>query len=177
MSVCISQIKRQPSQEGRNLIYIKGNTHPPFKKEDEGTIYYSSVPQDYLLLLLLLFTLSIPSSSRLPPSTPTFSSKPSTKRKQQNNKPPTMPSKSVALITTSLRPSRIGANIAAFVKPTLEKAFASADPDIKLTPVDLRDFKLPIYNENVVPMSCVAPHPLPLLATSLCVYVYGMSLR
>ncbi|KAI3323161.1 flavoprotein [Xylariaceae sp. AK1471] len=60
-----------------------------------------------------------------------------------------MPSKSVALITMSLRPARVGANVAAFVQPFLEKTLAASD--ITLSPVDLRDFNLPIYNENVVP--------------------------
>ncbi|KAI0866137.1 NADPH-dependent FMN reductase [Xylaria cubensis] len=58
-------------------------------------------------------------------------------------------SKSVALITMSLRPSRIGGNVANFVKPYLEKELG---PDnIKIAPVDLRDFNLPIFNENVAP--------------------------
>ncbi|KAI0490774.1 NADPH-dependent FMN reductase [Xylaria cf. heliscus] len=60
-----------------------------------------------------------------------------------------MPSKSVALITMSLRPARIGANVTTFVRPYLEKGFTAAD--IKLAPVDLRDFNLPIFNENVAP--------------------------
>ncbi|KAI0120004.1 flavoprotein [Nemania sp. FL0031] len=60
-----------------------------------------------------------------------------------------MPSKSVALITMSLRPARIGANVAAFVRPILEKALEGSD--ISLVPVDVRDFNLPVYNENVVP--------------------------
>lgn len=62
-----------------------------------------------------------------------------------------MASKSVALITTSLRPARVGANVAALVQPILNKVFTPAD--IKLVPVDLRDFKLPIFNENVAPAS------------------------
>ncbi|KAK5630686.1 hypothetical protein RRF57_006401 [Xylaria bambusicola] len=60
-----------------------------------------------------------------------------------------MASKSVALITMSLRPARIGVNVAAFVQPIFQKAFSAAD--VKLTPVDLRDFNLPIFNENVAP--------------------------
>ncbi|KAI1117328.1 NADPH-dependent FMN reductase [Nemania sp. NC0429] len=60
-----------------------------------------------------------------------------------------MSSKSVALITMSLRPARVGANVAAFVKPILEKALASSD--IRISPVDLRDFNLPIFDENVAP--------------------------
>jgi NAD(P)H-dependent FMN reductase len=71
-----------------------------------------------------------------------------------------MPSKSVALITMSLRPARIGANVAALVRPLLEKPLAAAD--IALVPVDLRDFNLPIYNENVVPASEFSASPLSL---------------
>ncbi|KAI1736201.1 NADPH-dependent FMN reductase [Xylaria scruposa] len=58
-------------------------------------------------------------------------------------------SKSVALITMSLRPARVGGNVAALVKPYLEKELGPAD--IKIAPVDLRDFNLPIFNENVAP--------------------------
>ncbi|KAI1180907.1 NADPH-dependent FMN reductase [Nemania sp. FL0916] len=60
-----------------------------------------------------------------------------------------MPTKSVALITMSLRPARIGINVAGFVQPMIEKELASSD--IKLVPVDVKDFNLPIYDENVVP--------------------------
>ncbi|KAI0503361.1 NADPH-dependent FMN reductase [Xylaria bambusicola] len=60
-----------------------------------------------------------------------------------------MATKSVALITMSLRPARIGANVAAFVQPIFQKAFSAGNVD--LAPVDLRDFNLPIFNENVVP--------------------------
>lgn len=62
-----------------------------------------------------------------------------------------MPSKSVALITMSLRPARAGANVAALIKPYLEKTLAPSD--IKISPVDLQDFNLPIFNENVAPAS------------------------
>jgi hypothetical protein len=58
----------------------------------------------------------------------------------------------------SLRPSRVGADVAAFVQPILANALKGAD--ITLAPVDLRDFKLPIYNENVVPASSWSP-PVP----------------
>lgn len=71
-----------------------------------------------------------------------------------------MASKSVALITMSLRPARVGANVTAFVQPILEKALASAD--IKIAPVDLRDFNLPIFDENVAPASkCLTSPPPP----------------
>lgn len=62
-----------------------------------------------------------------------------------------MAAKSVALITMSLRPARIGSNVAAFIQPILQKTFSSAD--VKLVPVDLRDFNLPIFNENLAPAS------------------------
>ncbi|RWA09966.1 hypothetical protein EKO27_g5132 [Xylaria grammica] len=60
-----------------------------------------------------------------------------------------MPAKSVALVTLSLRPARVGINVTAFVRPILEKPLAAAD--IKLVPVDVKDFNLPIFNENVAP--------------------------
>ncbi|KAH8156150.1 hypothetical protein CIB48_g12097 [Xylaria polymorpha] len=49
----------------------------------------------------------------------------------------------------SLRPARAGANVAALIKPYLEKTLAPSD--IKISPVDLQDFNLPIFNENVAP--------------------------
>ncbi|GAW12588.1 hypothetical protein ANO14919_019580 [Xylariales sp. No.14919] len=60
-----------------------------------------------------------------------------------------MPAKTVALVTLSLRPARVGINVAAFVQPILEKPLVAAD--IKLVPVDVKDFNLPIFNENVAP--------------------------
>lgn len=81
-----------------------------------------------------------------------------------------MASKSVALITMSLRPARVGVNVAAFVKPILEKALASSD--IKVAPVDVRDFKLPIFDENVAPASkCPLPSSAPSPAPSSLVYI------
>jgi NAD(P)H-dependent FMN reductase len=61
-------------------------------------------------------------------------------------------SKSVAFITMSLRPGRVGPNVAAFVRPFFEKTLG-ADGDIKVKPVDVRDFNLPIFNEDVTPAS------------------------
>ena len=58
-------------------------------------------------------------------------------------------SKSVAVITTSTRTPRVGPNVAAFVKSLLE-APAKAN-NITLTAVDLADFKLPVFDEAVVP--------------------------
>ncbi|KAI1814782.1 NADPH-dependent FMN reductase [Poronia punctata] len=58
--------------------------------------------------------------------------------------------KSVALIAMSLRPKAVGPNVAAFVQPYFEKSLGAAD--IKVVPVNLRDFNLPIYNENITPM-------------------------
>ncbi|KAI0913359.1 NADPH-dependent FMN reductase [Ustulina deusta] len=60
-----------------------------------------------------------------------------------------MSAKSVALITMSTRPKRAGINVSAFVRPILEKALSSVD--VKLVPVDVRDFNLPVFNENVAP--------------------------
>ncbi len=62
-----------------------------------------------------------------------------------------MSAKSVALITMSTRPKRAGINVSAFVRPILEKALSSVD--VKLVPVDVRDFNLPVFNENVAPAS------------------------
>ncbi|KAI0398204.1 NADPH-dependent FMN reductase [Xylariaceae sp. FL0594] len=58
--------------------------------------------------------------------------------------------KSVAFITMSLRPSRAGPNVAALARPFFEKTL-EAGSDIKVVPVDLRDFNLPIFNEDVAP--------------------------
>ncbi|KAI1355005.1 NADPH-dependent FMN reductase [Xylaria sp. FL0043] len=60
-----------------------------------------------------------------------------------------MAAKSVALITMSLRPARAGKNVAAFIQPILQKALSPAN--VKLVPVDVRDFNLPVFNENVAP--------------------------
>ncbi|KAI0969753.1 NADPH-dependent FMN reductase [Xylaria arbuscula] len=60
-----------------------------------------------------------------------------------------MSAKSVALITLSVRAARAGGNIASFVQPFFQKALAPAN--VKLSPVDLKDFNLPIFTENVAP--------------------------
>jgi len=57
--------------------------------------------------------------------------------------------KSVAIITTSTRTPRVGPHIAAFVKSLLDDA--AKTNNIQLSPVDLADFKLPIYDEAIVP--------------------------
>lgn len=55
---------------------------------------------------------------------------------------------SVAIIITSTRTPRIGPKIADIVKDIVEEA---DDSETKLSLVDLADFKLPIYDETVVP--------------------------
>ncbi|KAK0750002.1 flavoprotein-like protein [Schizothecium vesticola] len=57
--------------------------------------------------------------------------------------------KSVALITMSTRAPRAGPHVAALVKSILDPE-AKAN-DITLVPVDLADFKLPVYDEAVIP--------------------------
>jgi NAD(P)H-dependent FMN reductase len=57
--------------------------------------------------------------------------------------------KSIAIITTSTRTPRVGPHVSALVKSLLEKP-AKAN-NITLAPVDLAEFKLPIYDEAVVP--------------------------
>lgn len=58
-------------------------------------------------------------------------------------------SKSVAIITTSTRTPRVGPNVAAFVESLLDEP-AKAN-NITLSAVDLAEFKLPIFDEAVVP--------------------------
>ncbi|GAP87630.1 putative NADPH-dependent FMN reductase [Rosellinia necatrix] len=60
-----------------------------------------------------------------------------------------MSTKSVAIITMSTRPARVGGNVAALVRPIVEKVLTAAD--ITLVPVDVKDFNLPLFNENVAP--------------------------
>ncbi|KAK1767488.1 NAD(P)H-dependent FMN reductase LOT6 [Phialemonium atrogriseum] len=57
--------------------------------------------------------------------------------------------KSVAVITFSTRTPRVGPEIAAIVKEILDKDAEASG--IQLTPVDLADFNLPVYDEPVVP--------------------------
>lgn len=54
----------------------------------------------------------------------------------------------VAIITTSTRTPRVGPKIATIVKDILEKESGN---ETNLSMVDLADFKLPIYDETVVP--------------------------
>ncbi|KAI0379998.1 NADPH-dependent FMN reductase family protein [Hypomontagnella monticulosa] len=58
-------------------------------------------------------------------------------------------SKSVAIITMSTRGTRVGPNIAAFVKKTIQGTMES--DGISLTDVDVVKFNLPVYNEAAVP--------------------------
>ncbi|KAI1310084.1 NADPH-dependent FMN reductase [Xylaria venustula] len=60
-----------------------------------------------------------------------------------------MSAKSVALITMSVRAARAGGSIASFVQPFFQKALSPAN--VQLNPVDLKDFNLPIFTENVAP--------------------------
>ncbi|KAL7924574.1 flavoprotein-like protein [Trichoderma austrokoningii] len=55
---------------------------------------------------------------------------------------------SVAIIITSTRTPRVGPKIANIIKDIIEEADKT---ESKLSLVDLADFKLPIYNEAVVP--------------------------
>ncbi|KAK3320125.1 flavoprotein-like protein [Cercophora scortea] len=57
--------------------------------------------------------------------------------------------KSVAIITASTRTPRVGPSVAAWVYDTLLPA-ATSSP-LVLAPVDLAAFKLPIYDESVIP--------------------------
>jgi hypothetical protein len=53
----------------------------------------------------------------------------------------------------STRPKRVGSNISSIVQPILEKALEGSAANITVSPVDVNDFKLPIFNENVAPAS------------------------
>lgn len=57
--------------------------------------------------------------------------------------------KSVAVITFSTRTPRVGPEVAAFVKEVIEKD--AKDSGLQLSPVDLKDFNLPIFDESVIP--------------------------
>lgn len=60
-----------------------------------------------------------------------------------------MSSKSVAVITFSTRTPRVGPEVAALVKEALEKDAEASN--LQLSPVDLADFKLPVFDESVIP--------------------------
>jgi NAD(P)H-dependent FMN reductase len=62
----------------------------------------------------------------------------------------TSPPKSVAVITMSTRTPRVGPEVAAVVKEIIEKD-TEASSNITLVPVDLAAFKLPVYDEPVIP--------------------------
>ena len=58
-------------------------------------------------------------------------------------------SKTIAIITGSTRPVRVGPNVADFVQNIIE---AKADlGDYKIVPVRLADFNLPVLNETQMP--------------------------
>lgn len=59
------------------------------------------------------------------------------------------PTKSVAIITTSTRTPRVGPHVGAFAKSILDDDAKASN--IELVPVDLADFKLPVYDEVIVP--------------------------
>ncbi|KAK0725062.1 flavoprotein-like protein, partial [Lasiosphaeris hirsuta] len=61
--------------------------------------------------------------------------------------------KSIALVTTSMRTPRVGPNVAAFIKTILDPLATASD--LTIAPVDLADFKLPIYDEAVIPAMVV----------------------
>lgn len=60
------------------------------------------------------------------------------------------PPKSVAIITMSTRTPRVGPEVAAVVKEIIEKD-AEASANITLFPIDLATFKLPVFDEPVIP--------------------------
>ncbi|KAK0611005.1 flavoprotein-like protein, partial [Immersiella caudata] len=58
-------------------------------------------------------------------------------------------SKSIAIITTSTRTPRVGPHVSAVVKSLLDEP--AKTNNITLSPVDLGEFKLPVYDEAVIP--------------------------
>lgn len=58
-------------------------------------------------------------------------------------------SKTIALIIGSTRSPRIGSHAASFLRENLKPAADKAN--INLETVDIIDFKLPVFNENVIP--------------------------
>ncbi|KAK4445083.1 flavoprotein-like protein [Podospora aff. communis PSN243] len=58
-------------------------------------------------------------------------------------------SKSIAIVATSTRTPRVGPHVAALVKSLLDEPAKAGN--ITLAPVDLAEFKLPVYDEAVVP--------------------------
>jgi len=63
--------------------------------------------------------------------------------------------KNIAIIITSTRTPRVGPHAAAVVKEILEKELPD-DKSVTLSLVDLADFKLPVYDEPVIPFN--VPH-------------------
>jgi NAD(P)H-dependent FMN reductase len=58
-------------------------------------------------------------------------------------------SRSIAVIVGSTRTPRVGSNVAAWVKETIEKKADTANLSLSL--VEIADFKLPVYDETVIP--------------------------
>ena len=54
----------------------------------------------------------------------------------------------IALIVTSTRPGRVGVEVGKWLKTILEEAVGS---DATITTVDVADFKLPVFDEPVIP--------------------------
>lgn len=62
--------------------------------------------------------------------------------------------KSVAIITFSTRTPRIGPEVSSIVKEVISGPAASSN--LNLSPVDLKDFNLPVFDEAVVPAAIPA---------------------
>ncbi|KAI8713728.1 FMN-red domain-containing protein [Fusarium sp. LHS14.1] len=60
------------------------------------------------------------------------------------------PVKKIALITTSTRKSRVGPKVADLVHEIINNDI-DASSGVEIIPVDVADFKLPIYDEEVIP--------------------------
>jgi NAD(P)H-dependent FMN reductase len=60
--------------------------------------------------------------------------------------------KNVGIIVGSVRTNRVGSSVASFVKSIIESA-APPNPDIetKFTLIEIADFKLPVFNEPILP--------------------------
>ncbi|KAK5659259.1 hypothetical protein OQA88_1351 [Cercophora sp. LCS_1] len=57
--------------------------------------------------------------------------------------------KSIAIITTSTRNPRVGPHVSALIQTLLQTPATTAD--ITLVPVDLATFRLPLYDELIIP--------------------------
>ena len=58
-------------------------------------------------------------------------------------------SSKIAVIVTSTRTPRVGPSVGAFLKDLLESSGDASG--VTLSPVDVADYKLPVYDEPVVP--------------------------